>query len=101
MKSVLEKENAVRVNVTISPRLARFLDDYQERFALESRSAVVALAIQTLKDDDMERGYTELGEYQRQHPESFIGLDLTDGFEVKQTSSNTVTRQGKPGAKNA
>jgi hypothetical protein len=82
MKSVLEKEMATRVNVTIPPRLARFLDDYQAWHGLDSRSAVVALAIQTLKDLDMERGYAEQAEYQRLHPETLIGLELTDGFEM-------------------
>lgn len=81
MKSVLEKDLAVRVNVTIPPRLSRFLDEYKTWHGLESRSAVVALAIQTLKDIDMEQGYAELAEYQSSHPESLIGLDLTDGLE--------------------
>ncbi len=83
MKSVLEKETATRVNVTLPPRLARFLDDYQAWHGLESRSAVVALAIQTLKNLDMECGYTEQAEYQRLHPETLIGLDLTDGLDSK------------------
>jgi hypothetical protein len=101
MKSVLEKETAVRVNVTVSPRLARFLDDYQERFQLESRSAVVSLAIQTLKDADMERGYAELGAYQRQHLESFIGLDSSDGFDLNSSKIPTEVRRTKRTAKNA
>ncbi len=85
MKSVLGKESAIRVNVTIPPRLARFLDDYQTWHGLESRSAVVALAIQTLKDFDLQRGYAEQAEYQHAHPETLIGLDLTDGLETSQS----------------
>jgi hypothetical protein len=81
MKSALEKETAVRINVTVPPRLARFLDEYQTWHGLESRSAVVALAIQTLKDLDMQQGYAEQAKYQRNHPETFIGLDTSDGLD--------------------
>jgi hypothetical protein len=89
MKSMLEKETATRINVTIPPRLARFLDEYQTWHKLESRSAVVALAIQTLKDLDMKNGYAEQAEYQRNHPETFIGLDISDGLEPEDSKKWT------------
>ena len=72
--------NAVRISATLPAELAKYLDDYQASHALESRSAALAKAIVTLREQELYEAYRELGDAQRAGlgtypPDNSDGLD--------------------------
>lgn len=71
---------AARLSATIPKDLMAFLDEYQHRHALDSRSAALVKAIQTLQEQELEQGYILLGQAQQAGLEHYPSDNL-DGLE--------------------
>ena len=71
---------AARLSATIPQDLLAFLDEYQQRHALDSRSAALVKAIQTLQERELEEGYVALGQAQRAGLERYPSDNL-DGLD--------------------
>lgn len=75
-----------RVSATIPENLVEFLDEYRQEHALESRSAALIAAIEALRERELQRGYAELGQAQRQNLETYPA-DTTDGLDTEDTNA--------------
>lgn len=62
---------SVRISATLPPELASFLDEYQRLHALESRSAALAEAVRSLREQSLHAAYRELGDAQRSGEEVY------------------------------
>lgn len=69
-------ETAQRLTVSLSPHLARYLDQYQKTHHLSSRSEAVAQAIQALREKELAEAYAD---YARSG--EFVDLENGDGLE--------------------
>jgi metal-responsive CopG/Arc/MetJ family transcriptional regulator len=76
----MNSNTITRISATLPENLVAFLDTYREEHALESRSAALAAAIEALRERELQRGYRELGQAQRQNLETYPP-DNTDGLE--------------------
>ena len=71
---------AARLSATIPQNLLTFLDEYQHRHDLDSRSAALVKAIETLQAQELEQGYKLLGQAQQAGLEQYPN-DNTDGLQ--------------------
>ena len=69
-------ETTQRVTVSLSPQLARYLDEYQKTHQIGSRSEAVAQAIQALREKQLAEEYAD---YARSG--EFVDLENGDGLE--------------------
>ena len=61
----------VRIHATLPPELVAYLDVYQRKQGLKSRSAALAAAVRVLQEHELEEAYQELGKAQRLGLESY------------------------------
>ena len=71
---------ATRISATLPTELSRFLDDYQKRHGLDTRSAALAEAVRALQTSELEAAYRDLGTAQAEGLELYPA-DNVDGLE--------------------
>lgn len=71
---------ATRISATLPTELSRFLDDYQKRHGLDTRSAALAEAVRALQSSELEAAYRDLGTAQAEGLELYPA-DNADGLE--------------------
>ncbi|MFC6616547.1 ribbon-helix-helix domain-containing protein [Deinococcus radiophilus] len=71
---------ATRISATLPPELSHFLDDYQKRHGLDTRSAALAEAVRALQTSELEAAYRDLGNAQAEGLELYPANNM-DGLE--------------------
>lgn len=74
--------NAIRISATLPTDLSAFLDDYQRRHGLDTRSAALAEAVRVLRTSELEAAYRELGAAQAEGLEVYPDANA-DGLEPR------------------
>jgi Arc/MetJ-type ribon-helix-helix transcriptional regulator len=82
----MNSNTIARVSATIPESLVAFLDAYREQHALDSRSAALVAAIEALRERELQRGYAELGQTQRENLETYPP-DTTDGLNLEDANA--------------
>jgi Arc/MetJ-type ribon-helix-helix transcriptional regulator len=82
----MSSNTITRISATIPENLITFLDMYREQHALDSRSAALVAAVEALRERELQRGYAELGQAQRENLETYPP-DTTDGLNLEDTNA--------------
>lgn len=66
-----------KISISLSPELLRYAEDYQKIHKLSTRSEVISLAIQALREKELLEGYKAMAE---DYPDPLLDAGISDGL---------------------
>jgi Arc/MetJ-type ribon-helix-helix transcriptional regulator len=79
--------NHQKLSISLSPELLRYAEEYQKTHNLASRSEVISLAIQALREKELLEGYQAMAEDYEKNPDLLLDAGISDGLEPSDESS--------------
>ena len=69
-----------KISISLSPELLRYAEDYQKIHKLSTRSEVISLAIQALREKELLEGYKSMAEDYAKNPDPLLDAGISDGL---------------------
>ncbi len=76
-----------KVSISLSSDLLRYAEEFQKTHKLSSRSEVISLAIQALREKELLIGYKAMAEDYEKNPDLLIHAGINDGLEPSDETS--------------
>lgn len=73
-----------KVTISLPGAVLEYADDYRDRHGVSSRSEVVALALQTLRERELAAGYRALAEEYAARPEALLDTGLQETLDLNE-----------------
>lgn len=74
-------KHSQKISISLSPEWLRYAEAYREKYGLNSRSEVIARAMQSLRERELAEGYRALTEEYKADPDPLLDSGINEGLE--------------------